>query len=119
MFVITLVRIDWKKEAEKAMKCARGSTRETLSTLEQDKDDKTTSRELSQENEDFLVMTELDTSDSEMRLSEGSTKDSEQGAFHCNDIAKIIIVGNFHFHCLCGLVSKCKNCTLEASILKN
>lgn len=63
MFVITLVRINWKRESEKAMRCARGSSRlkEQQLPAEQDmeEDEEITQSEVVRENGDFLVMKEM------------------------------------------------------------
>lgn len=75
MFVITLVRINWKKESEKAMKCAEGS--QQLETEQVIQDDETIQSELSQESREVLVMKEMDIS--ETTLSEENIKHSEQG----------------------------------------
>ena len=79
MFVITLVRINWKRESEKAMRCARGSSRlqEQQLPAEQDieEDEETTQSEVVRENGDFLVMKEMCIS--ETTLSEESIP--EQG----------------------------------------
>ena len=82
MFVVTLVRNDWK-ESEKAMKCARGSAREQQLTSEEDTEcDETIHGEPSQGRGDILEMNERE---SFMALmSEKRIKDSEQGKFcHC------------------------------------
>ena len=38
VFVMTLVRINWKKESDKAMKCARGSLAQQQLETEQDRE---------------------------------------------------------------------------------
>ena len=66
MFVITLVRINWKKESEKAMKCAGGHAREQqLRTAELDvKGDGTIiENEVPQESGELLEMKEVDLSE--------------------------------------------------------
>ena len=86
MFVITLVRINWKKESEKAMKCAGGHSREQpLQTAELNvKGDGTIiENEVPQEGGEFVEMKEVDLS--ETGSPEESIKAPEQGevSFHC------------------------------------
>ena len=74
------MRINWKKESEKAMKCARSSSGEQQLATEQETDsNETISSELStfQESGDLLMMKEMDAS--KTTSSEENIKDSEQG----------------------------------------
>jgi hypothetical protein len=75
------MRINWKKESEKAMKCAEGSSEERRLATEQDTEgNETTPSELSQQSGDLLMMKEMDAS--KTTLSEENTADSEQGEDH-------------------------------------
>ena len=79
---MTLLRINWKKESDKAMKCARGSSvQQQLETEHDIEGDETIQGELSQESGDFLVMKEMGAA--ETTLSEENTKHSEQGDRSC------------------------------------
>ena len=86
VFVITLMRINWNKESEKAMKCAEGSIGEQqLLEARGDSDvGSTTQTSLSEGDEGLLEMKEMDTLDSVMRCTqslsvEDNDNDTEQG----------------------------------------
>ena len=86
VFVITLMRINWKKESEKAMKCAEGSIGEQqLLEARGDTDvSNTTQTSLSEGDGGFLEMKEMDTLDSVMTWTqslsvEDNVNNTEQG----------------------------------------
>ena len=96
MFVITLMRINWTKEAEKAIKCAGGFPGEQLTTVEQDKEAQCEPPRATKGGS--LAMKEVGAC--EMRLSEESSKDSEQGVRQVNlsyiNFSNICISYNYH-----------------------
>ena len=83
VFVITLMRINWKKESEKARKCAEGE-QQLLEAREDSGVSNTTQTGLSEGGGGFLEMKEMDTADSLMTYTqslsvEENINDTEQG----------------------------------------